>query len=264
MRSFTLGLLAALLALATALTTALTPAASAAQGPGGYAALGDSYAAGLGAGGEGSAPCYRSDHAYPALWAAAHGRSLAGFVACSGATSADVLANQLGALSSGTGLVTVTVGGNDIGFADVMRVCTLSADQTCLDRVAVAETAMHGTLPARLDALYDAIHEHAPNARLVVLGYPRLFQTGLCLGSLSERKRVALNAAADQLAAVIADRAQAAGGTFADVRPEFTGHGLCSPLPWIHPLTYPVMRSYHPTATGQRLGYLDALTAVTG
>jgi lysophospholipase L1-like esterase len=261
MRSFTLGLLAALLVLASALTPA---AASTAHQTGGYAALGDSYAAGLGAGGEGSAPCYRSDNAYPALWAAAHGVGLAGFVACSGATTADVLAGQLGALGPGTDLVTVTVGGNDIGFADVMRVCSLSTDQACLDRIAQSETVMHGALPGGLDAVYGAVHEHAPNARLVVLGYPRLFETGICLTSLSQRKRIALNAAADELAEVIAGRAQADGATFVDVRPEFAGHGVCALLPWIHSLTYPVSHSYHPTATGQRLGYLDALTAVTG
>ena len=51
------------------------------------------------------------------------------FVACGGATTADVLSGQVAALRTTTTLVTISVGGNDVGFADVVTTCTLGGDQ---------------------------------------------------------------------------------------------------------------------------------------
>ena len=67
-----------------------------------------------------------------------------------------------------------------------------------------------------------------PNARLIVLGYPRLFETGSCgLLAMSTTKRALLNEAADTLASVTSGRAAAAGATFVDTRSFFAGHGVC-------------------------------------
>src|SRR4030095_9744919 len=101
--------------------------------------------------------------------------------------------------------------------------------------------------------------------RLIVLGYPRLFElTASCPSSgMSQYKRGLLNHGADTLDQVILTRAAAAGGTFVDVRPTFAGHGVCSSSPWIHGLTSPPSDSFHPTSTGYSEGYLPALLNIT-
>lgn len=228
-----------------------------------YAALGDSYSAGVGSGSYDSASgtCYRSSEAYPQLWAAAHTPSGFSFAACSGAKTTDVINNQLGSLTSATTLVSISVGGNDAGFSDVMITCVTSTTATCVSRINTARAYATDTLPARLDAVYDAIAAKAPNARVVVLGYPHFYKLGtLCLG-LSATKRSAINAAADLLDTVTAKRAADHGFTFGDVRGTFTGHELCSGSAWLHSVTLPVYESYHPTAAGQSGGYLPVFTA---
>lgn len=104
-----------LLAVGAALTGAATAQASPQAAATGYVALGDSYSSGVGAGSyiSSSGDCKRSTKAYPYLWAAANSPSSFNFTACSGARTGDVLANQLGPLGAGTGLVSVSVGGND-------------------------------------------------------------------------------------------------------------------------------------------------------
>lgn len=239
--------------------------AGAAQAAISYVALGDSYSSGTGAGEYGdSGGCRRSANAYPQLWADAHGASTFEFVACSGARTADVLA-QAAALDASTTLATVSVGGNDAGFSDVMIDCTLGSDEACVDRVEEAKTFARNTLPARLDDVYATMRANAPSAEIVVLGYPRIYELeGSCNAGLSERKRAAINSGADTLAEVTANRAGAAGFAFVDVRGPFTGHEICSGDWWLNSLTWPVDESYHPNVKGHALGYLPALEAVTG
>jgi lysophospholipase L1-like esterase len=228
-----------------------------------YAALGDSYSAGVGSGSYDSASgtCYRSSKAYPQLWAAAHTPSGFSFAACSGATTTDVINSQLGSLTSATSLVSISIGGNDAGFADVMTTCVTSSTSTCVARVNTARDYANNTLPGRLDAVYNAIAAKAPNARVVVLGYPRFYKLGtLCIG-LSDTKRSAINNAADLLDTITAKRAADHGFAFGDVRTTFTGHELCSGSAWLHSVTLPVYESYHPTAAGQSGGYLPVFTA---
>ncbi|WP_254715413.1 SGNH/GDSL hydrolase family protein [Actinomadura sp. NAK00032] len=246
----------------TLAATSLLWSGSAAAAGTSYVALGDSYSSGTGAGNydPASGSCNRSANAYPNLWAAAHSTSSFKFVACSGATTATVASGQLGALSASTTLVSVTAGGNDAGFADVMQTCVLSSTTTCQNRVAQAETYMRDTLPGRLDSLYSKIDAKSPSARVVVLGYPRLYKIVSVCAGLSNAKRTALNDAADTLDGVIAKAAARAGFTWSDVRDEFAGHELCSGDDWLNSVTFPLESSYHPTALGHRLGYLPALT----
>ncbi|MFG2243706.1 SGNH/GDSL hydrolase family protein [Spirillospora sp. NPDC048823] len=227
-----------------------------------YVALGDSYSSGTGAGSydPDSGSCKRSANAYANLWAASHTTESFRFVACSGATTTDVASGQLGALNSSTTLVSITAGGNDAGFSDVMQTCVLYSTSTCQSRAAQAETYMRDTLPGRLDSLYSKIRAKAPSARVVVLGYPRLYTiVDWCVG-LGNAKRTALNDAADTLAGVTAKAAGRSGFTWSDVRDEFSGHELCSGDDWLNAVTWPIESSYHPTARGHRLGYLPALT----
>ncbi len=253
-------------ALALLLASALTLFGAGAAHAAGihYVALGDSYSAGVGAGGYdlSSGSCERSTKAYPKLWAAAHAPASFAFTACSGATTKDVVRGQLGPVNGSTGLVSISVGGNDAGFSDVMTTCVLKSQSACTARVAKARTFVKGTLPGLLDTAYDAIRAKGPHARVVVLDYPHLYQVpGGCALGLSDTSRRAIDSAADDLDGVIAKRAADHGFAFADVRDAFKGHELCSSAPWLHSVTLPVGESYHPTATGQARGYLPALSA---
>lgn len=256
-------LLTAALAAAAALFTAIPAHAQAVN----YVALGDSYSSGTGTGsyyGD-SGSCKRSPYAYPALWAASHAPTTFSFVACSGARTGDVLNNQVGALNSSTTLATISIGGNDAGFTDVITTCTFGSDQTCINRVNQAKAYATNTLPGLLDNVYGQIRTRAPYARVIVMGYPRLYKVpGSCSVGLSDTKRSAINSAADTLHTVISGRAAARSFAYRDLRTAFTGHEICSSDWWLNSLSWPVEESYHPNRNGQRLGYLPQLTAVTG
>ncbi|OAH12746.1 SGNH/GDSL hydrolase family protein [Streptomyces jeddahensis] len=257
-----------LLAVSCAVTGAATGQASPREAAAtGYVALGDSYSSGVGAGSYigSSVDCLRSNRAYPVLWAAAHSPSSFSFTACNGASTRDVLARQLGPLSARTGLVSITVGGSDAGFADVMTTCVLQDTRACLSDIAQAHAYMERKLPDALDRVYTAIRRKAPAAHVVVLGYPRLYQLdGTCTGGLSETERSALNDAVDHLNGVTAKRAADHGFTFGDVRTTFSGHGICSRRPWLRSINWLALtESYHPTATGQARGYLPVFTDAT-
>jgi lysophospholipase L1-like esterase len=231
-----------------------------------YVALGDSYSAGTGAGPYTAAgrSCERSANAFPQLWAARNSPTSFVSVACSGATTATVQGSQLSALTGQTTLVSITVGGNDVGFSHVMETCVLEWDSACLNAVASAESAISKTLPGRLDGTLKAIRARAPLARIVVLGYPDLYdlsRSPACIG-IGTTKRTALNQGADDLDRALAAAAARNGDVFADVRTEFAGHQVCDgSADWLNALTYPLANSYHPNASGQKYGYLPAFTA---
>lgn len=251
-----------LLAAGAALTGAATAQAAQPAAADGYVALGDSYSSGVGSGSYigSSGDCKRSTKSHPYLWAAAHSPSTFDFTACSGARTGDVLAGQLGPLGSATGLVSISIGGNDAGFGDVMTACVLQSDSSCLSRIATAEAYVDSTLPGKLDGVYSAISDKAPNAHVVVIGYPRFYKLGTSCIGLSETKRKAINNASDHLNTVIAQRVAAHGFTFGDVRTTFTGHELCSGSSWLHSVNWlNIGESYHPTAAGQSGGYLPVL-----
>ena len=228
-----------------------------------YVALGDSYSSGLGTGNydPASGGCKRSPNAYPPMWAGSHPTTSFSFVACSGATTTDVLNGQLGALSSSITLVSITIGGNDAGFSNVMETCVLQSDSTCLAAVSQAQDFAVNQLPGRLNTLFSAIDSKAPAAHVVVLDYPHLYKIiNLCAG-LSNTKRTALNNAADTLDTTISKATANAGFDFADVRDRFTGHELCSGDGWLHSVTIPIGESYHPTSLGHSHGYLPVFTS---
>jgi len=235
-------------------------AAPAQAAPIDYVALGDSYSSGTGAPGA-TGTCGRSPQGYPPLWATAHATTSFANATCAGAVTDGVLANQVQSLNAGTDVVTITIGGNDVGFANTMFTCALGSDARCL--AAVQAATNDTTLPGKLDRTYTAIRAGAPAATVYVLGYPRLFEESSCPGGLSLVKRRALNQGADTLSERIQARAQAAGFRYVDVRPVFAGHGICSSSSWINGSLFS-SGVYHPNATGYRSGYLAALNAATG
>jgi lysophospholipase L1-like esterase len=243
---------------------AVTVAAPAhAAAPVDYVALGDSYSSGVGAPPYTGGTCRRSARSYAQLWANSHTVTSFNFAACGGAVTSDVLNNQLGSLNANTDLVTITIGGNDVGFADTVFSCVLGGDTACVNAVNNGIDAANTTLPGRLDATYAAIRSRAPNATLVVLGYPHLVEpNGNCLSSA---KRAALNRGADALHTVIAARAAAGGARYVDARGRFTGHGACGSAPWINRFSiFAIVESFHPNAAGYSQGYLPLVNSITG
>ncbi|GAA1263370.1 SGNH family lipase [Kitasatospora nipponensis] len=234
----------------------------------GYVALGDSYAAGVAAGSydPASGSCHRSSGAYPVLWAAANTPAAFTDVACGGADTQDVLTGQLPAVPGGTGLVTLTVGGNDLDFTDAVVGCLqpLTTESHCDDALAHSAQLLRDQLPGRLDGLLTAVGRGAPGARVVVTGYPHLLETtttGVCWTGTAER-RERFNALTDQLDELIHRQADAHGYRFADPRPAFAGHGVCAPAgqEWINGIVlHDLGESFHPTADGQSRGYLPTV-----
>jgi lysophospholipase L1-like esterase len=259
-RILAIGVPALTLGLAAAITGTGSPAEAASSVR--YVALGDSYSSGVGAGDE-SGSCDLSPHAYGPLWAAANSPASFTFDACSGATTSTVISSQLSSLSTSTTLVSITIGGNDVGFSSIMETCILDSTSSCESAVSQAEQYATTTLPGSLSTLFADIKADAPNAKVVVLDYPDFYDTSvsLCLG-LSSADHQALDNGINDLDGVIATAAGNAGFYFADVRTQFSGHELCDGAGWLNSVDiFDIHTSYHPTATGQADGYLPVFTA---
>ena len=230
-----------------------------------YVALGDSYSSGVGTNSYGlSSSCLRGVYAYPYLVSQQRPNTSLNFVACSGAVTTDVLNNQVSAVNSSTNIVSITIGGNDAGFASTITACTLGG---CTSQINAANTYIANTLPARLDAVYSQIETRAPAATVVVLGYPRLFNTSGCLGTtgISSAERVSLNDTANRLDTAIAARAAAWGFTYKSAITAFTGHAICSSSAWLNGLNiFNTTESFHPNRNGNSAGYAPLLRQVIG
>jgi lysophospholipase L1-like esterase len=255
----------AILGVAAALTVAAAPA----QAANSYVALGDSYSSGTGTRtyiNDGTS-CQRSVYAYPSLVASSKGLPL-NFRACSGAKVADVTNTQLSALTSATTHVTISVGGNDAGFADVITECAQPGWMSdCNGAINTAQGIINNTLPGRLSTLYSSIRSRAPYAKVVVVGYPRIFMGEDCNAftwfSPDEESR--LNQTADLLNSKISAAASARGFTFSNPTSRFIGHAVCDSPEWINGLSNPVSESYHPNVAGHRDGYAPLVApALTG
>ena len=260
----TFGALAALGAAA-----ALTVSAAPAQAANSYVALGDSYASGTGTRtyiNDGTS-CQRSVYAYPSLISASKGLTL-NFRACSGAKVADVTNTQLSALTTATTQVSISVGGNDAGFADVLTECAQPGWMSdCNGAIDGAQSTINTTLPARLSTLYASIKAKAPNAKVVVVGYPRIFQGEDCNAFtwFSPAEEVRLNATADLLNAKIAAAANRPGFVYSSPIAAFVGHAVCDNTEWLNGLSNPTVESFHPNRLGHSAGYTALIgTALTG
>jgi lysophospholipase L1-like esterase len=247
---------------------AATPAAEAASAVN-YVALGDSYSSGLGAGSyiSSSGSCDRSNNAYPERWAAAHAPASFVSVACAGATTSDVNSSQLSALSASTTLVSLTIGGNDAGFSSTMETCVLHSTSTCVNAVNQAESIINGSLLGSLETTLQNIKARAPGAKVVLLGYPELYdlsRSSTCIG-LSTTDRTALNGAAVQLNTVMGNAAKATSVTFASVISRFAPHEICDSGSWLNSVNIlSISSSYHPNAAGQEQGYEPVFASVAG
>jgi len=242
-----------------------------------YTALGDSFAAGplipnpvapLG--------CLKSSNNYGRI--AQRTLAFAEFrdATCSGAETEDMFAPQnvspdgpnppqLDSLSADTRLVTLTIGGNDIGFANLIYQCTLSDCSSSLDGTRASLATVLAAISAWKCA---AIRDRAAfGARVAVLGYPRIFGSTGCFGTLgiSTTERTKANQLADALDAPDDARAAAAGLSYASALAPFTGHAVCSSGPWLNGLNVlATTESYHPNRNGQAQGYVPLARVVVG
>ncbi|MFW5473425.1 SGNH/GDSL hydrolase family protein [Knoellia sp. CPCC 206450] len=229
-----------------------------------YVALGDSYAAGVGGGARRNA-CWRAAEGYPVLVARSLGLDLA-YQACLGATTRDVERHQVSALGPGTSHVSLTVGGNDIGFVPVLVECAKPAWMVDTDPVIDAALAtLRAELPSRLSALLAQVTEAAPDARLVVTAYPLLFSGEDCnaLTFFSPHEMRRIGEGVDGLAGVVATAAGAAGAQVVDPREAFGGHAVCDREEWVSGVSWPLEESFHPNALGHE-AYARLVTEAFG
>ena len=254
--------------LATVVFVVALLAAPAALAADRYVALGDSFSSGVGTGSYTlSSSCKRSVYAYPYLVSQQRPNTALTFVACSGATTSDVMASQIQAVTPDTAIVTVTIGGNDIHFADLIVQCTLSDCSAALDST---RASLATTLNPRLDTVYTAIRSQAPfGAKVVVLGYPREFTSSGCFGTLgiSSTERSKANQLAEALDGVIAARATDPRFAFAyqSALAPFQTHAVCTSSPWLNGLNlFNTTESYHPNRNGQSQGYTPLVRSALG
>ncbi|PZH18686.1 GDSL family lipase [Streptomyces sp. NTH33] len=154
-----------------------------------YVALGDSYTSGPGIPRQVDADCARSDSNYPSLVAAERKAATFKDVSCGGATTEEMWKPQgtndaqLNALRRDTDLVTVQIGGNDVGFGSIISTCAgLGAQQPVgnpCQRYYTSSGADRLTLniartAPKIDRVLRAVHARAPHARVLVVGYPAL------------------------------------------------------------------------------------------
>jgi|GEM_PF-505696 len=261
-----------------------------------YAALGDSYASGSGIapyapgtdGADGNG-CRRSTAAYPHRVGQDVDRRLS-FHACAGARTNDFYQAkaqdepaQLDQLGRDTGLVTFSIGGNDVGFADVMRDCidglellpfkTCHGEERITGRVDAALDALRGTGAQAdvhsYDAILDDIGSRAPDAEVVAVGYPPLFPAeGGGGGMLSDRCEGVKKAdqrwmveKTNELNGIVQAAAQRHGALFADPSAGFAGHELCGQdQAWFGGLLSAV--PFHPTQDGHAAIAQNILTTL--
>jgi lysophospholipase L1-like esterase len=256
----------------------VTAAGAATADPGGatpvpaqdvYVAMGDSYSAGTGTGYFDIDPaCQQSSLGYPALVAAERLDTRLTLVACGfGVTTQTLIDTQVDVLDQHTDFVTMTVGGNDLGFATIAGACVYGDDTTCLAVAGQASQFMATQLPSRLDAAYDAIRARVHKAEVVVVGYPKFYADDYvpCYDSygITEPEAATLNELVVGLDAVIGNRARAAGFTYVSALDAFTGHDMCATEPWVNGVVSAPTQAdvYHPTAAGYADGYAPLVLA---
>ncbi|WP_030615693.1 SGNH/GDSL hydrolase family protein [Streptomyces fulvoviolaceus] len=256
-----------------------------------YVALGDSYTAGPKIPDQDGDPagCDRSDRNYPSLVAARLQLNGADFkdVSCNGATIADLTTAQstddgtnpaqLTALSHETRLVTVGIGGNDIGFASTIKQCVamgalyeLAAghapeDAPCARRYGDDVQEKTEVAGKRLSRALGEIRRRAPEARVYVVGYPSILPADGA--ECSDEMTVApgdvtfLREQEQQLNTELRERAKAAGVGYVDTYKPSEGRDACSAegARWIEPLLpKSPAAAMHPNELGER-GMADAV-----
>lgn len=171
---------------------------------------------------------------------------------------------QLRSLDEDTSFVTVSIGGNNAKFAEVVRACIkqgLNPLAHCRDTMGEKTRRDIRRLRDDLVRLYDKIQQQAPNARVVVVGYPRMFPEHPTDGSsfIDPADQRWMNDMARLLNNVTRQAAREAGVEFVDVYNALDGHEIGTEDPWINDLSFEIenrkpfdMGSFHPNDEGQK------------
>lgn len=226
-----------------------------------YVAMGDSYSSG-----EGNPPydlsqkCHRGSSAWPSLLPTAFNNYELTNVACSAAKTNALHSSfkderpQIEAMADHQpDLVTITIGGNDVGFSNVVRSCVLRRDCDSRVRRAINEIRQ---FTSDVVSIYTQIKDAAPeNARILVIGYPRIFPrdhdvTTGC-GWLKSNERELLNEAANVFDQGLRQAAVDTGIEYVSTLDVLEGHELCTEDSWMHPARPTGSASGHPTPAGQ-------------
>ena len=172
---------------------------------------------------------------------------------------ADVTNTQLSALTSATSYVSISVGGNDAGFADVLTECAQPGWMSnCDGAINTAQSFINSTLPA--PARHPLLRHPQPRALrqgrrgrlpadLQRRGLQRLHLVlpGRGVAAQPDRRPAQLPARRGRLGAPASP---------SPTRPAaFVGHAVCDAVEWINGLSNPISESYHPKATGHAGGY---------
>jgi lysophospholipase L1-like esterase len=218
-----------------------------------YVALGDSYSSGPLIPLQRTDPlgCYRSDHNYPSLLAAALRVRSFTDVSCSGATTVDMTnpqalsvpgeqnAPQFDALTKDTTLVTITIGGNDIGFVQVATTCAHLAATDPFGAPCQAHYTAGGTdqvrariaaAASKVAAVVRGIHTRSPRAKVIVLGYLRILPpSGTCspIVPFAKGDMAYLDGIEQDLNEMIATQADENDVRFVDTYTPSLGHDAC-------------------------------------
>ncbi|WP_367127807.1 SGNH/GDSL hydrolase family protein [Saccharothrix sp. HUAS TT1] len=243
-----------------------------------YAALGSSFAAGPGIAPLVSADAARSGRNYPSLLAAELGAELVD-LSTSGATTATILDEpqvtltgvrfppQVDGVPGTADLVTVTAGGNDLGFAGSLLATAWNRVEPGGPMADVVAAGFGTTIPAPTPAdvdrtasglarVVDEVRRRAPRARVVLVDYLTVIgpRTEPAPGvPFDPEEIIALRAVQEALEAACALAADRTGADLVPVSRVSRTHALGSPEPWIQPFTRDLARtaaSFHPNAAG--------------
>ena len=217
-------------------------------------ALGDSYSSG-----EGNPPfdidtvqpgdtCHRSPQAWPNLV------GVTASLACSGATLIDLSEGQMQGAPDNTGQiarlaalnatapvddVTITIGGNDLGFSQILTDCV---EQHCLRQLSKSEAKAQSVANTLATKFLPAIRTAAPNASILVVGYPQLLPNSHAdvhdCPWLTSRNLSVMNRLESDFNSDLQRAAQQSNVTFVSTASALSGHELCTSSPWIVPLSH--------------------------
>ena len=232
-----------------------------------YVAMGSSFAAGPGITESADDPphrCGRSQDNYPHQLARRLGLSLID-VSCSGATTAHILGAwnelppQIDAVDADTRLVTITIGGNDLGYIGglIGMSCARVTDGARCPPVSAPSEQDYRDVEAHMTEVAAEVRARAPEARLVFVDYPTVLpEMGVCeLTPLSEEEADAARDIAYRLEEITARVAAAAGADLVRASALSRAHDACADDAWMigFPPTLaenPTLAPYHPNLDG--------------
>ncbi|RSM59720.1 SGNH/GDSL hydrolase family protein [Kibdelosporangium aridum] len=256
-----------------------------------YVALGDSYASGPGIPQQVGQPagCARSDHNYPSL--IAKWLRIPNFtdVTCGGARTVDMTRPQqvsggtnppqLTALKADTELVTLMIGGNDIGFGEIVATCGRLASQDqqgnpCERHYTAGTDQLAARITAvgpKISAVLDGIRKRSPRAHIVVVSYLRILPaSGTCFPQVpfAAGDVPYFDRTSRKLNAELGAQAAKHKASFVNPYPYSYGHDACQPADrkWVEGLfpSSPAAQM-HPNAKGmQAVAALSVPTVLFG